>query len=405
MNQPKILEDEEFNVGGLAPSFMPESGYEYIAGVSGWPRPITPGLLGGGSTAVDFIPPEYPPQFGMPPDYDAPPEDPVYDAPEEDPVPQPEVRPTGGLQVNYYPYDNLPGLYGHQTTGYFSAGQPFGPLSDYVSGWEKPGWTPTNYYDLGVFDAQQYLHIHDPVGLYEEGAYPFLETPDYPYFLQKSRSEEAGKHPVGSEERKELLEAWHKTNDEYNEKRSEQFGVLTQKGTPTASPWADSETNYDTLYSRGEMTPYGIAADHDTSTDQWAGTEGFVNYVDTDSFFTDILDPTSKYYSPEADEVWNLSSWRDYSSDADPINPYDNSRQYFRLDPSRAGIETDNTAVWTTPTAEQIALLNPSAFSWTDTDPTEYVSSLPGGLLTDPIYDIVGGGIVDAGPVMETPYG
>jgi len=46
MNQGRILEDDEdFYVGGLAPSFMPESGYEYIAGVSGWPRPITPGLL------------------------------------------------------------------------------------------------------------------------------------------------------------------------------------------------------------------------------------------------------------------------------------------------------------------------------------------------------------------------
>ena len=91
--------------------------------------------------------------------------------------------------------------------GHFSAAQPWGPLSDKVSGWEKPGWTPSNYYDLGVFNAQQYLHTTDPVGLYEEGAYPFLETPDYPYFLQQGRLEEAGEHPFGSEERKALMDS------------------------------------------------------------------------------------------------------------------------------------------------------------------------------------------------------
>lgn len=402
IEQGRILEDEEFNVGGLAPSFMPESGYEYIAGVSGWPRPITPGLLGG-STAVDFIPPEYPGQFGMPPDYDAPPEDPVYDAPIEDSVPVPEVRPTAGFSYSYSPYDNPRGLDGIQTLGHFSAGQPFGPLSDYVSGWEKPGWTPTNYYDLGVFNAQEYLHTSDPVGLYEEGAYPFLEKPDYPYRLQQSRSEEAKKHPFGSEERKEIMDSYWETENAYNERRDKEFNTLTQLGTRFASPELDSETNYDNIYSRGEMTPYGIATSDSISTSPFTRAGSFVNYDDTGSFFSDILDPTSKYYSPEADAVWNLGPYRDYSSEA--IDPYDYSRQYFSIDPSGAGIETDNTAYWTTPTAEQIALLNPSAFSWTDTDPTEYVSSLPGGLLTDPIYDIVGGGIVDAGPVMETPYG
>lgn len=407
MNDGKILEDEEFYLGGLAPSFMPETGYEYIAGVSGWPRPITPGLLGGPGgpggpgggggpgTPGQVTPPEV--------ESEVPPwEPPVYDVP-EDPVPQPEVRPTGGLRIGYYPYDNLPGLYGHNLVGRFSAKQPKGPLSDYVSGWEKPGWTPTNYYDLGVFNAQDYLHTTDPVGLFEEGAYPFLETPDYPYFWIKERGKEADKYPIGSEERERIMESIREAERSYNERRSEEYDALTKAGTKFASPWADSETNYDTLYSRGEMTPWGIAADHDTSTNQWAGTEGFVNYVDTDSFFTDILDPTSKYYSPEADRVWNLGSYRDYSSDA--IDPYDHSRQYFSIDPRFAGIETDNTAYWTTPPAEQIALLNPSAFSWTDTDPTEYVSSLPGGLLSDPIYGIVGGGIVDAGPVMDSPYG
>lgn len=401
MNQPKILEDEEFNVGGLAPSFMPESGYEYIAGVSGWPRPITPGLLGG-STAVDFIPPEYPPQFGMPPDYDAPPEDPVYDAPEEDPVPLPEVRPTAGFSYSYHPYGHAAGLAGHQMVGHFSAGQPWGPLSDYVSGWEKPGWTPTNYYDLGVFNAQEYLHTTDPVGLYEEGAYPFLETPDYPYFWIKERGKEADKYPIGSEEREMIMEQISEANKSYKEARDKEYNTLAQIGTRFASP-ESSETNYDNIYSKGEMTPYGIATSDSISTSPWHRAGSFVNYDDTGSFFTDILDPTSKYYRPEVDEVWNLGPYRDYSSDA--IDPYDHSRQYFSIDPRFAGIETDNTAFWTTPTPEQISLLSPSGFSWTDTDPTEYVSSLPGGLLTDPIYDIVGGGIVDAGPVMETPYG
>ena len=90
--QGKILEDEEFYVGGLAPSFMPESGYEYIVGVSGWPRPITPGLLGGPGGGSGG--PGTPGQFEPPPGYDAPPDDPppVYDAPEETPmVPIPDL--------------------------------------------------------------------------------------------------------------------------------------------------------------------------------------------------------------------------------------------------------------------------------------------------------------------------
>ena len=48
MNQGRILDEEEYYAGLLPRSFMPESGYEYMAGVSGWPRPITPGLLSGG---------------------------------------------------------------------------------------------------------------------------------------------------------------------------------------------------------------------------------------------------------------------------------------------------------------------------------------------------------------------
>ena len=403
--QGKILEDEEFYVGGLAPSFMPETGYEYIAGVSGWPRPITPGLLGGGGpggggpggpgTPGQVTPPEV--------ESEVPPwEPPVYDVP-EDPVPQPERRPTAGLSYSYSPYDHPAGLAGSQTLGFFSAGQPWGSLSDHVSGWEKPGWTSTNYYDLGVFNAQEYLHRTDPVGLYEEGAYSFLETPPYPYFMQQCRLEVAGEHPFGSEERKELMDAYWETENSYNERRGKEFNPLAQIGTRFASPEYDSETNYDNIYSRGEMTPYGIATSDSISTNPWNRAGGFINYDDTGSFFSDILDRTSKYYSPEADKVWNLGLWKDHTSDA--IDPYDHSRQYFSIDPSGAGIETDNTAYWTTPTPEQIALLNPSAFSWTDTDPTEYVSSLPGGLLSDPIYGIVGGGIVDAGPVMDTPYG
>lgn len=85
--QPKILEDEEFYAGGLAPSFMPESGYEYIAGVSGWPRPITPGLLGGpggpGGSGGGSGGPGTPGQAYIPPPYgEVPPTSPEPIAPE-----------------------------------------------------------------------------------------------------------------------------------------------------------------------------------------------------------------------------------------------------------------------------------------------------------------------------------
>jgi len=66
---------------------MPESGYEYMAGVSGWPRPITPGLLsggqggggggagaGGGGAGEVNIPPPY--------DEDRPPPDDASDDPQ-----------------------------------------------------------------------------------------------------------------------------------------------------------------------------------------------------------------------------------------------------------------------------------------------------------------------------------
>jgi hypothetical protein len=397
--QGRILKDEDFYVGGLAPSFMPESGYEYMAGVSGWPRPITPGLLGGSTTEQDFIPPEYPPQFDPPPDYDAPPEPPVYDAP-EDPGPEREVRPTAGLTYSYSPYSHLPGIMGVQGVSYFGGGHLTpGDLTEYVSGWEKPGWNAGNFENLAVHSVQDYLLKTDPAGIFEDGDYPGLPATAYPYFLQQGRLEEAGTHPVNSDERKELMEAYQATEDSFWDQRNKDYETLSMSGTKFAAPiHSDHAENFDNVYSKGQMTPYGIQTGDTISTSPYGKSGGFINYNNDSEFFADILDKTSKYYSPEADKVWNMGYYNDPTT-----GELDPSQSYFSIDPR--GMDTKNRAYWTTPSPEQLALLNPSSFSWADSAPEEYSRSLPGGLLSDPIYGIVGGGIVDAGPVMETPYG
>ena len=97
MNAGRILEDEDFYTGMLAQSLMPEGGSEYIANVSGWPRPIR-GLLSGNSGGN---PP--PPNMGgqQPPPPSPEPSTPPPEATPETPEP---AAPRAHYKARVYPY-------------------------------------------------------------------------------------------------------------------------------------------------------------------------------------------------------------------------------------------------------------------------------------------------------------
>jgi hypothetical protein len=251
---------------------------------------------------------------------------------------------------------------------------------------------------LGVFNAQQYALDMHRKGLFEENAFPDLPETGYPYWAQQSLLEEAKKLPNGPE-KAALMTEYHRVEKNYGEDRAEQYKMLSQAGTPYENP--------DDLYTVGEKTPYGIATSDSIYTDPRMRAGSFVNYDNTGAFYSDILDKTSKYYSPEADHIWNLRYPEDYTLPHSSPDRVDYDSPYFSIDPRFSGIETDNRAYWTTPSPEQLSLLNPSGFSWTETDPASFSEGLPGsrGLLSDPIFDIVGGGVIDPGPITETPYG
>ena len=292
IEQGRILEDGEFNVGGLAPSFMPESGYEYIAGVSGWPRPITPGLLGG-STAVDFIPPEYPGQFGMPPDYDAPPD---FYEPEPLPPVDPNVPMPGELEPRYLlnVLENVPE---EMTFGQIPGTTSFGP---YV---ERS--LPQNWFQTGLDE-----NVDAGGRVVYRGLFP--------------------------------------------EQSFEQEGLESL------------------LASYGdERDVYAVSTAPETHQLQWPGMGLWLSRQPTE---------ISKYLQPEYfDSRYEGREGLKYADE----QLYDVPRQY--------------------------------KWYWEDVSGQDQYYDWPLGeipieigdveAMTDPIYDIVGGGIVDAGPVVETPYG
>lgn len=100
MNAGRILEDEDFYTGMLAQSLMPEGGSEYIANVSGWPRPIR-GLLSANSGGN----PPPPPNMGgqQPPPPSPEPSTPPPEATPETPEP---AAPRAHYKARVYPYGN-----------------------------------------------------------------------------------------------------------------------------------------------------------------------------------------------------------------------------------------------------------------------------------------------------------
>jgi hypothetical protein len=221
-----------------------------------------------------------------------------------------------------------------------------GDLRSYVSGWEKPGWTPGQYYDMGVFNAQSNA-LRDMKGLFEENKWPDLPDTGYPYWSQKALRDEAADLPYG-ERRTELMTKYHEVLKNFGDVRLEKWNMLAQVGTPYA--------DVDNLYSAGEKTPYGIATSDSMYTSPTMRQGSFVNYDDTTAYYGDILDKTSRYYSPEADHIWNISK----QGVMEGSGTYTTLPQsYFRLDIGNSGIETENRAYWTTPSPEHLALLTP----------------------------------------------
>ena len=292
IEQGRILKDEDFNVGRLAPSFMPESGYEYMAGVSGWPRPITPGLLAG-STAADFIPPEYPPQFGMPPDYDAPPD---FYEPEPLPPVDPNVPMPGELESRYLlnVLENVPE---EMTFGQIPGTTSFGP---YV---ERS--LPQNWFQTGLDE-----NVDAGGRVVYRGLFP-----------EQSFEQEG-------------LE-----------------GLLSSYGN--------------------ERDVYAVSTAPETHQLQWPGMEQWLSRQPTE---------ISKYLQPGYfDSRYEGREGFKYAGE----QLYDVPRQY--------------------------------KWYWEDVSGQDQYYDGPLGeipieigdveAMTDPIYDIVGGGIVDAGPIMDSPYG
>lgn len=319
IEQGRILEDEEFVVGGLAPSFMPETGYEYIAGVSGWPRPITPGLLGG--STYESLPSQYPPQFGMPPNYDAAPEDPVYGAPVDAPptlasIPFP-VEP-------YKPFPSLP------------------PRSVRLS--------PTSPTFLDYFDPTADPDPELARFNFEKGGYGFLSAPDT---------------DMGREVR--LANQGLFVDDAAR--------AYLELGGPDW--WADAQA-----------TPKYSPIDLDVAS-------GSYRFPD--------LETDSKYYDPVTDDwtkTWEEVAQESAAQYAKDMATYDREYAEYLEDLSAY---TNYLQSLGYSTYEDLSS-NSDNFG-----PAE-LTPLPVGYglvprSVDPIYDIVEGGIVDAGPVMETPIG
>ena len=291
IEQGRILEDEEFYAGGLAPSFMPESGYEYIAGVSGWPRPITPGLLGG--SASDFIPPEYPGQFEIPPDVMPPPD---FGEPEPLPPVDPNLLIPGELEPRYLlnVLENVPE---QMTFGQIPGTTLFGPYVERT--------LPDNWFQTGLDE-----NVDAGGRVVYRGLFP-----------EQSFEQEG-------------LE-----------------GLLASYGD--------------------ERDVYAVSTAPETHQLQWPGMELWLSRQPTE---------ISKYLQPEYYDSRYES--RDGFKYADE-QLYDVPRQYKWY--------------WEDVTGQD------QYYDWPLGEIPIEIGDVEA--MTDPIYDIVGGGIVDAGPIMDSPYG
>ena len=319
--QPKILEDEDFYVGGLAPSFMPESGYEYIAGVSGWPRPITPGLLGGpggGSggpgTPGQVTPPEV--------ESEVPPwEPPVYDVPVDAPP---------ALASIPFPIE---------------PSKPWGGLPPRSVRLSPTSASFLDYWNPKADPDPEFARFN-----FEKGGYGFLSSPN---------------------------------TDAGREVRLANQGIFVDDAAR-----AYLELGGPDWWADAQATPKYSPIDLDVAS----GSYGFP-HLETDSKYYDpVTDDWTKTWEEVAQEAAtqyanDMATYdREYAEYLEDLSEYTNYLQslgYSTYD-DLSSYSDDFGPAELTPLPEGYGLVPRSA---------------------DPIYDIVGGGIVDAGPIMDSPYG
>jgi len=290
-NPASILEDERIYSGFLAPSYMPEGGYDVIAGVSGWPRPVRgyigAGGVGGppdGQSSVDY-PGEYVPDF---PDYGEPVELGPDNSSGAATEPRYLLRVLGNVPENIT-YGQIPGTYNYGIYPEYS-------LDDY------------QWYNKSLDQ-----NLENGGFLFYQGLFPEL-TMEELFALPELQ------------------------------------GLLARTGD--------------------ERDIYNVTTSPNTTDLTWPGME---------SWLADQPEEISKYLGPE-----NWSS------------AYE----------TRYGFRYPDEATYTYPELFQYdfrEVTDPRYYDWPLGEiPIEVGDVEP---MSDTIFDIVGGGLIDAGPVTETPYG
>jgi len=368
MNQQgRILDEEEYYAGLLPRSFMPESGYEYMAGVSGWPRPITPGLL----------PPSGPPGGGggpIPPPSGG-----------GGPIPPPggggggPIPPPGGGggtdEVNIPPPDDPQGNYITKKKG-----------SDWMvhRGWvpEIPHGPETNQFTLTnvnippeVIDRITTTGIADPrddVGTEYGMSYTPMGNYVFPWGLSGQGMDYYLFQPPGSDVIYTQNEDGSGTYDYDNRDR------VLEKFFTSYQPHDEPFRVYQ------NTTPY---------------KEGWF-------YGNNLLPESYRHYIQEYDPLIHppMSSIKgSYSA------PYEYGyipAEYGLLEPTRSEEQgplfysgTHSGGAW----GEEPQLIeHPINLA---NDPMVQPGYSLIGLLPDPTYDIVGGGVIDPGPITDSPHG
>jgi len=384
--QGKILEDEEFYLGGLAPSFMPESGYEYIAGVSGWPRPITPGLLGGGpggggpggggpggggpggpgTPGQAYIPPPYEEVPPTSPEPIAPePSDPRYIAHTVYPKGRSVFAHMGLLREGPYVYDNPEGeTHIGVNTNTFHGGNPFYNLDPSL---ERTQYTPRWFTSAGLLPSSYENYIvplSDVAGFTEQD----LQKYDLPNI---SALGDFASHHGGILDQVGVIPSWYGLdipNLNYPEDRYYR--------TPEDAYISDDyvyEYQDPGFVEGAYLGPDPGFFGYDESGEPYSGwIPGQTMRGSAGLFGGDKI-----WWGPEGNAYYieGQADWDKYFPEGMPLGPPSSVVEVSDVEP-----------------------YDPDT-SWVPYNPDD----LP--VVGGPIYGIVDGGIVDAGPIMDSPNG
>jgi len=376
-NPASILEDERIYSGFLAPSYMPEGGYDVIAGVSGWPRPVR-GYIGAGGVGG----------VGGPPDGQSSVDEPVEDLetePDYEPAPEdPSVGiPPPGYATTVFPYG-----YGqvvamrNARVGPYTLYNP--ETNEYIKGVsENVSLGGRNPFLLGSYEGSEYVTPMEErwttdLGLGGDGY--FLSEDLDPYII-----------PLGfGGYEDDLISRGMILPDVQYGYISPMFG-LTMGGLGTELITEGYATNPDT---RAVIEFGGFRPNADTGFFAEEGSVERENPIGSGRYFTDYA------------EGW-LPGILGFKNGAPTgfggsivVDPGNNYATYYQDYWPETPFETGYAKAYLTPE------------EWLTSDLSEDVRSqyVPyylgeGPDLSVGLLPIVGGGIVDAGPVTETPYG